>query len=324
MSKIIGNTTATPMAIPDWEQTNPRMADYIKNKPDFDGLSEQVKNIDDKVGDVSVSEQIESAILNLENLVYVSEENQESAVVPLNADTLQGYDAASFRLNTWVPTAAEVGAAPAGFGYGEDLRISLWSDTDGTQLEASLDSFFASVDKLDKVYRFKLVDYPACEVSGQGGFADVMCSDMSDGTPRDIVIVFYGLQGGIAIATKKKHGGVWYPWEYVNPPMELGVEYRTTERCGGSPVYAQRLSVGSFPETSGSNIDINTGIEVGSIVRLSANIGQWSMPYLNRQIVGTGYYTDPKDGKIKITIMLYTNISRDLGGSVDVTLYYTK
>lgn len=44
MSKIIGNTTVTPMAVPDWEQKNPRMADYIKNKPDFEGLSEQVEN----------------------------------------------------------------------------------------------------------------------------------------------------------------------------------------------------------------------------------------------------------------------------------------
>lgn len=55
MSKIIGNTTATPMAIPDWNQTNPSKADYIKNKPDIQGLI-------DKVGDESVSKQISDAI----------------------------------------------------------------------------------------------------------------------------------------------------------------------------------------------------------------------------------------------------------------------
>ena len=33
MAKIIGNTTATPMAIPDWNQTDEKKADYIKNKP---------------------------------------------------------------------------------------------------------------------------------------------------------------------------------------------------------------------------------------------------------------------------------------------------
>lgn len=55
MSKIIGNTTATPMAIPDWNQTNPAKADYIKNKPDIQGLI-------DKVGDESVAKQINDAI----------------------------------------------------------------------------------------------------------------------------------------------------------------------------------------------------------------------------------------------------------------------
>ena len=34
MSVIIGNPTVTPMAIPDWNQTNSTKADYIKNKPD--------------------------------------------------------------------------------------------------------------------------------------------------------------------------------------------------------------------------------------------------------------------------------------------------
>lgn len=33
MAKIIGNTTATPNPRPDWNQTDPTKADYIKNKP---------------------------------------------------------------------------------------------------------------------------------------------------------------------------------------------------------------------------------------------------------------------------------------------------
>ena len=34
MREIIGNTTATPNPRPDWAQTDPTKADYIKNKPD--------------------------------------------------------------------------------------------------------------------------------------------------------------------------------------------------------------------------------------------------------------------------------------------------
>ena len=35
MAKIIGNTTATPVAIPDWQQVDEKKADYIKNKPEL-------------------------------------------------------------------------------------------------------------------------------------------------------------------------------------------------------------------------------------------------------------------------------------------------
>ena len=40
MPKIIGNPTITPMAVPDWNQTDPTKADYIKNKPDVYKKSE--------------------------------------------------------------------------------------------------------------------------------------------------------------------------------------------------------------------------------------------------------------------------------------------
>ena len=72
MSKIIGNTTVTPMAIPDWEQNNPFKADYIKNKPDFDGLSDKVDNISEKVGTESVADQISTAIDGLATETYVN------------------------------------------------------------------------------------------------------------------------------------------------------------------------------------------------------------------------------------------------------------
>ncbi len=179
------------------------------------------------------------------NPYYIILERDDEPVTPgtpLNAETFNG-------MRDEID-AALASKAPAGFGYGEYRSISHWNDEDGTQLEANLDSFFNSVDKLDKVYRFKLVDYPACEASGQGGFADIMCSDMSDGTPRDITIVYYALMGGVTIATKKKHAGVWYPWEYVNPTMQLGVEYRTTERYMGKPVYYKLFDFGFMPNAT--------------------------------------------------------------------------
>ena len=96
MSKIVGNTTATPVAIPDWEQTNPRMSDYIKNKPDFDGLSQKVDTIDEKVGEISVANQINIAIESAKedcynnDAVVLVEAQKASAAVQIALDNHSG------------------------------------------------------------------------------------------------------------------------------------------------------------------------------------------------------------------------------------------
>ena len=42
-----------------------------------------------------------------------------------------------------------------------------------------------------------------------------------------------------------------YPdWEYVNPPLAPGVEYRTTERYNGKPVYVKLVDFGALPNNS--------------------------------------------------------------------------
>lgn len=41
--------------------------------------------------------------------------------------------------------------------------------------------------------------------------------------------------------------GTWSDWDWENPPMDVGVEYRTTERYQGKPVYAQTVSIGNLP-----------------------------------------------------------------------------
>lgn len=50
--------------------------------------------------------------------------------------------------------------------------------------------------------------------------------------------------GNTEILKRYKQGGTWGEWEWINPPMLGGVEYRTTERWQGFPVYAKALVVG--------------------------------------------------------------------------------
>ena len=59
-----------------------------------------------------------------------------------------------------------------------------------------------------------------------------------------------GVLGGTIVQRNKQQGqNDWGAWEYVNPPMVLGVEYRTTERYLGKPVYIKVTACGSGPTT---------------------------------------------------------------------------
>lgn len=44
-----------------------------------------------------------------------------------------------------------------------------------------------------------------------------------------------------------KDNGKWQPVEWINPPMVLGTEYRTTERYLGKPVYVKTVNTGNLP-----------------------------------------------------------------------------
>lgn len=65
MSKIIGITVGTTLPKPNFKQTDPTKGDYIRNKPDFEGLKNRVDEVVNLVGEHSVPEQIYMAIENL-------------------------------------------------------------------------------------------------------------------------------------------------------------------------------------------------------------------------------------------------------------------
>lgn len=62
-----------------------------------------------------------------------------------------------------------------------------------------------------------------------GGYAIQTVYDLSDDITHGCAI-----QRTIYVISS---GNIYYPWEWVNPPMQIGVEYRTTERYLGKPVY---------------------------------------------------------------------------------------
>lgn len=78
-------------------------------------------------------------------------------------------------------------------------------------------------------------------------------------------------------AIRAKMAGVWQPWEWVNPPMVPGVEYRTTKRHNGKPVYTHCREMNTdLTEADGyksrwfTHLDVAAGMD--DIISWSAKI----------------------------------------------------
>lgn len=65
-----------------------------------------------------------------------------------------------------------------------------------------------------------------------------------------------------SVVRRAKIDGVWQPWEWVNPPLAVGVEYRTTKRYQGLPVYTKYISCGTLPVGSASG-PMTARVEIG-------------------------------------------------------------
>lgn len=75
----------------------------------------------------------------------------------------------------------------------------------------------------------------------------------------------FALNGSNSKLTRRKKGGTWGEWEFENPPMTPGVEFRTTERFSGKTVYTKLLHINSLPATSAATYD--TGVQASKIIR---------------------------------------------------------
>lgn len=70
--------------------------------------------------------------------------------------------------------------------------------------------------------------------------------------------------------------GEWSEWEWVNPPMEVGVDYRTTERWNGKPVYVRFMDLGKIPKNTHKSVNWTSDenaqvISVRGVVGLNYN-----------------------------------------------------
>ena len=92
-----------------------------------------------------------------------------------------------------------------------------------------------------------------------------------------------------------------FEWEWINPPMMLGYEYRTTERWNGKPVYTKLLDFGASADGASVAHELNPS----TIVRYSAVAGSIPLPHFN---------TVEPEYQITVSVGA-TNITMACGGS---------
>ena len=213
--------------------------------------------------------------------------------------------------------------APAGYGLG----ASVVGATGYRQVN------HAEADSLNKtgVYWFRDDTNHFYQDGMNSGFAGVLIhfQHNNHNAAKQIFIPYYkyGVSDGDGVdayvvveRTRRQTDGTWTPIEWRNPPMFAGVEYRTTERYNGKPVYTMRVNCGAGPN--------KTMIEISAPVENLETYIFCSVYGINKSmvmpVIGWSLETDYTNGGIvddKIRIFSTTDVS---AYNYCATIKYTK
>ena len=153
-------------------------------------------------------------------------------------------------------TLAQIGAAPAGYGLGTYGQLLTADHNLNDSLPTGLYRWGASVP----------VNAPS-----PIGYAVMLHIARTDGD--SIQKVWHlGTHPSVQISCERYLTDNNGEWEWVNPPMTLGVEYRTTKRYDGHVVYTQMISCGKGPASGGANyyLNLNTNNIIFTQIRCKA------------------------------------------------------
>ena len=216
-------------------------------------------------------------------------------------------------------TPESIGAAPGGFGLGskgklltpednlDEVKTNGWYYWErGREPKGTLP---VSIGQNDYASRIR--------VWGNGAVCYQECVDMTQGNAQG------------CLCSRTIYGSKIYPWEWVNPPMILGAEYRTTERYLGEPVHVKVVDCGVLP--NGATLTVKHEIaNVGMIVEAKAIASNSTAGYNGRapfpQIYNnslTNGWTNYLVAATSEEILIYCGGGL-AGCSVYVTMRYTK
>lgn len=218
------------------------------------------------------------------------------------------YDVAQSLTDTQKEQArTNINAAPGGFGLGQ-ANMKALEDCNN----AILSGWYAT-------------DSPTMNTPGGDGESGVLLVNRR--IDKRIYQEFHAINGNEYSrwsAARISYGDVssglqWGPWEYLNPFMQTGVEYRTTERFFGRPVYYKIVDCGQIAD----NKQVEHGIvNMKDCISFQGLRGGMPMPSIsNNNLSGPWSYYVADVDRTKITLACGTSAA---GGNCHVMLKYTK
>ena len=228
--------------------------------PTIDELASQVAALEQQMAAITTppdkyytsiysGEEIDAAITKVRSgAMGVSSFNgRAGAVMPQAGD----YNAAQ------IPVSADAGAetvaaalnnrAPAGYGLGANASAIPGNDLNNAIL-GGFYVFSSAVQNIPSFMSGKVLVMPYTNLQYY------------------TQIAFSALTSEIAF--RFCNNGVWGPWEYLNPLLSPGVEYRTAERYNGKPVYVMAVDGGTFPDNSTKTIEVQIPDASGQVKML--------------------------------------------------------
>ena len=164
-------------------------------------------------------------------------------------------------LKTIPKKAKDIYAAPFGLSTGEYS-----TGYDGDTVEIILNKIYETVNWYE-IRHFEL-DVIQDNLSLPVGFWFLKVYNNS----HQLLVTATGYDetsGGI-VELHRVNNGSWQPWEWVNPPMLYGVEYRTTERHNGKAVYVKAVNFGNLPNSTSKSVPV--GIYPADVVKIDVTL----------------------------------------------------
>lgn len=196
-------------------------------------------------------------------------------------------------------------SAPGGFGLGGAAKVLTPADDLNDVWEAGWYAWDAAPQNAPTVGG-SLIAYCSMNVLNKGSAYNT----------HQIIYTFEGYE-----IHRYYDGGkqTWSEYAWVNPPMRLGVEYRTTEMYLEKPVYAKLVDCGTIP-AQGTHKDLVFSSGVDSIVSVTAYSPQRgnTLPFYDTNgvrysIAGSG-----------TTVMIWNYSEPSLDTDVYALVKYTK